>query len=140
MRHHSRFARQGARLLSLQDVSSDQQDSVRDTILGLRSIAVLRGRGTGREVIEPVSHSHHLHSWPHHESEEVAAVSVMINCFEVSLFMYLLLFCIVLLRISCVFFTIKNIRLNKYYYNYLKPLFQYTICYTTDRKHFQKVV
>ena len=33
---------------------SDQRDSERDTIV------VLWGRGAGREVVEPVSHLHHL--------------------------------------------------------------------------------
>ena len=37
-------------------------------------------------------------------------------------------------NLLCIFFTVKSIRLNKYYYNYLK----YTICNTTGRKHLKK--
>ena len=64
---------------------SDQQDSERDTIV------VLWGMGAGREVIEPVSHPCHLQSCRRHEREDMAAVPEMINYFEVSLFIYLLL-------------------------------------------------
>ena len=49
------------------------------------------GKGAGREVVEPFSHPRHLHSCPCHEREDVAGVPEMIDCIEVSLFMYLLL-------------------------------------------------
>ena len=40
-------------------------------------------------------------------------------------------------NLLCIF-TMKTIRLKFFYYNYLKHLLQYTICYTTGRKHLKK--
>ena len=65
-------------------------------------IVVLQGRGAGHEVVKPVSHPRHLHSCSRHEREDMAAVREMINCFEVSLFMYVLL-----LLLSCIKYAIN---------------------------------
>ena len=70
---------------------SDQQDSERDTMVVLWEGGKARGR-----------HPCHLHSCPRHEREDVAAVAEMINCFEASLFMYLLL-----LLLSCIKYAIN---------------------------------
>ena len=78
---------------------SDQQDSERYTILCLKSFC--GEGGAGREVVNPVNHPRHMHSCPCHEREDVAAVPVMINCFEMSLFMYLLLL------LSCIKYAIN---------------------------------
>ena len=80
---------------------TDQQNSEQDTIV------VLWGRGAEREVIESISHPHHLHSCPCHEREAMVAVPEMINCVDVSLFMYLLLLLLLLLLLSCIKYAIN---------------------------------
>ena len=74
---------------------SDQQDSEQDTIV------VLRGRGQGASSSSSLAIPSSAYC-PCHEREDMAAIPVMVNCFEVSLFMYLLL-----LLLSCIKYAIN---------------------------------